>query len=132
MQDSPLGIRDTDYNTAFPAGVTVAATWDRSLMYARGRAMGQEHYDKGSTVQLGPVCGPLGRAPEGGRNWEGFAPDPVLTGVGVAETIKGMQDAGVIACVKHYIGYEQGECICFPSLPPLLMSKRTFSFGQPK
>ncbi|KAH0541328.1 hypothetical protein FGG08_004166 [Glutinoglossum americanum] len=58
-------------------------------------------------VQLGPVAGPIGRHPEGGRNWEGFSPDPVLTGVGMSETIKGIQDAGVIACAKHYIGNEQ-------------------------
>lgn len=109
MQDSPVGIRDTDYNTVFPSGVTAAATWDRALIYARGLAMGQEHRGKGSTVQLGPVCGPLGRAPEGGRNWEGFAPDPVLSGIAVAESIKGIQDAGVIACVKHFIGNEQGK-----------------------
>lgn len=41
--------------------------------------MGQEHKAKGVTVQLGPVAGPLGRAPEGGRNWEGFSPDPYLS-----------------------------------------------------
>ncbi|KAH0559369.1 hypothetical protein GP486_004112 [Trichoglossum hirsutum] len=58
-------------------------------------------------ICLGPVAGPLGRHPEGGRNWEGFSPDPVLTGIGMSETIKGMQDAGVIACAKHYIGNEQ-------------------------
>lgn len=34
--------------------------------------MGQEHRGKGVDVQLGPVAGPLGRSPEGGRNWEGF------------------------------------------------------------
>jgi beta-glucosidase len=113
MQDSPVGVRDTDFNTVFPAGVTTAATWDRALMYARGLAMGQEHRGKGSTVQLGPVCGPLGRSPEAGRGWEGFAPDPVLSGVGVAESIKGIQDAGVIACVKHFIGYEQGQLFIY-------------------
>ncbi len=37
----------------------------------------------------------------------GFSPDPVLTGVAMGETIKGIQDAGVIACGKHYIGNEQ-------------------------
>lgn len=58
-------------------------------------------------MQLGPVAGPLGRAPQGGRNWEGFSPDPVLTGIGIAETIKGIQDAGIIACAKHFIGNEQ-------------------------
>lgn len=78
-------------------------------MYERGVAMGEEFADKGIDVQLGPVAGPLGRAPEGGRNWEGFSVDPVLTGVGMAETIKGIQDAGVIATAKHYIGNEQGE-----------------------
>ena len=72
MQDSPVGVRDTDYNSVFPAGVNVAATFDRGLAFARGQAMGAEHRDKGSDVQLGPVAGPLGRAPEGGRNWEGF------------------------------------------------------------
>lgn len=69
--------------------------------------MGEEHRDKGVDVQLGPVAGPLGKYPDGGRNWEGFAPDPVLTGVMMAETIKGIQDAGVIACAKHFIGNEQ-------------------------
>lgn len=85
----------------------MAATWDRSLAYQRGNAMGSEHRDKGVDVQLGPVAGPLGRKPDGGRNWEGFAPDPVLTGVMMAETIQGIQDAGVIACAKHFIGNEQ-------------------------
>jgi beta-glucosidase len=79
MQDSPVGVRDTDYNSVFSSGQTVAATFDRALFYARGYAMGSEHKAKGVTVQLGPVAGPLGRAPEGGRNWEGFSPDPYLS-----------------------------------------------------
>ncbi|KAI9727632.1 MAG: hypothetical protein M1828_005860 [Chrysothrix sp. TS-e1954] len=107
MQDSPVGIRDTDFNSVFPAGTTIAATWDRTLMYQRGYGMGSEHRMKGSDVQLGPVVGPLGRAPEGGRNWEGFSPDPYLSGIAVGESVQGIQDAGVVACTKHYIGYEQ-------------------------
>ncbi len=107
MQDSPVGVRLTDFNSVFTSGQTAAATFDRDLLYARGYAMGREHRGKGVTVQLGPVAGPLGRAPAGGRNWEGFSPDPVLTGVSIAETIRGIQDAGVIACAKHFIGNEQ-------------------------
>lgn len=107
MQDSPLGIRFADYVSAFPAGINVAATWDRSLAYARGRAMGEEHRDKGVDVQLGPVCGPLGRVAAAGRNWEGFAPDPYLTGQLIAPTIQGIQSAGVVACTKHFIMNEQ-------------------------
>ncbi|TVY45269.1 Beta-glucosidase [Lachnellula subtilissima] len=107
LQDSPLGIRDTDFNSAFPSGMNTAATWTTRLFKSRGNAMGSEHRDKGIDAQLGPVAGPLGRSPAAGRNWEGFSPDPVLTGVAMAETIKGIQDAGVIATAKHYIMNEQ-------------------------
>lgn len=69
--------------------------------------MGAEHAAKGVDVQLGPVAGPLGRSPEGGRNWEGFSPDPVLTGNLFAQTIEGIQSSGVIACAKHLIANEQ-------------------------
>jgi len=78
MQDGPVGIRFTDGNSVFPSGQSVAATFDRGLFYARGRAMGEENKRKGVTVLLGPVAGPLGRFPEGGRNWEGFSPDPCM------------------------------------------------------
>lgn len=54
-----------------------------------------------------PVAGPLGRTPYGGRNWEGFSPDPYLTGVGMDRTIRAVQNAGVQANAKHLIGYEQ-------------------------
>ncbi|KAL2352850.1 putative beta-glucosidase [Cryomyces antarcticus] len=107
MQDSPVGVRLTDFNSVFPAGGTIAATWDRGLFYQRGYEMGMEHRNKGVDVQLGPVVGPLGRSPEAGRNWEGFSPDPVLSGIAVGETVRGIQAAGVIACTKHFIGNEQ-------------------------
>jgi len=66
MQDSPLGVRFADYVSAFPAGGTIAAAWDRGEWYRRGYQMGQEHRGKGVDVQLGPVVGPLGRNPKGG------------------------------------------------------------------
>ena len=109
LQDSPVGVRFADYASVFPSGQTAAATFDRGLFHRRGLALGKEHKGKGVNVMLGPVAGPLGRMPAGGRNWEGFSPDPVLTGVAIAETIKGVQEAGVIACAKHYIGNEQGR-----------------------
>ncbi|KAK4185063.1 glycoside hydrolase [Podospora australis] len=107
MHDAPLGIRGSDYNAAFPSGQTVAATFDRGLIYRRGYAIGQEAKGKGIDVILGPVAGPIGRMPAAGRNWEGFSPDPVLTGIGMSESIKGIQDAGTIACAKHFVGNEQ-------------------------
>ncbi|KUJ06714.1 glycoside hydrolase [Mollisia scopiformis] len=107
LQDGPLGVRYAQQVTVFPAGIMAGSTWDTSLMYARGYALGSESKALGVHVQLGPVGGPLGKIPEGGRNWEGFSNDPYLSGVGMANTINGMQAAGVQACAKHYIGNEQ-------------------------
>ena len=107
LQDGPLGIRFKQDVTAFPAGVMAASTWDTNLIYSRGNAIGAEAKGSGVNVQLGPVAGPLGKIPQGGRNWEGFSPDPYLTGIAMSNTIQGMQGAGVQACAKHYIGNEQ-------------------------
>jgi beta-glucosidase len=107
LQDSALGVADTDNVTAFPAGITVGATWNKALAYARGLAMGAEARGKGVNIQLGPVVGPMGRKPRGGRNWEGFGADPVLQAWAGAETVKGIQANGVIATIKHFIGNEQ-------------------------
>ncbi|KAH8657902.1 beta-glucosidase-related glycosidase [Xylariales sp. PMI_506] len=117
LQDGPLAIRVADYASVFSAGVTVASTWDREIMYERGYAMGQEFKGKGAQVALGPVAGPLGRSAYSGRNWEGFSSDPYLTGVAMEETITGIQDAGVQACAKHFIGNEQ-ETQRYPTVDP--------------
>jgi beta-glucosidase len=85
----------------------MAASWDRKLMYERAYLMGLEFKGKGAHVVLGPVAGPLGRSAYGGRNWEGFAADPYLTGVAMEQTITGHQNAGVQATAKHFIGNEQ-------------------------
>ncbi|KAI5795683.1 glycoside hydrolase family 3 protein [Geopyxis carbonaria] len=107
LQDGPLGLRFADHATAWPAALTVGATWNRELMYKRGHGHGTEARNKGVHVLLGPSMGPLGRMPAGGRNWEGFGPDPYLQGVAAAQTIRGIQDAGVIATAKHFILNEQ-------------------------
>ncbi|KAK2871765.1 hypothetical protein FQN49_002847 [Arthroderma sp. PD_2] len=107
LQDSPLGIRFADNITAFPAGVTVGATWNRDLMRKRGEALGREARRKGVNILLGPSMGPLGVLPAAGRNWEGFGTDPVLQAIAAAETIKGTQNEGVIATAKHFVMNEQ-------------------------
>ncbi len=107
LHDSPLGVRNTDHNTAFPPGITVGATFDKRLMYERGVGLGEEARGKGVNVLLGPSVGPIGRKPRGGRNWEGFGFDPSLQGLAAVQTIKGMQSTGAIASLKHFVGNEQ-------------------------
>lgn len=97
LQDGPLGIRFADNATAFPAGITVGATWNKDLMYQWGNAHAVEARKKGIHAILGPCIGPLGRAPAGGRNWEGFGADPYLQGIAAERSISGIQDEGVMA-----------------------------------
>ncbi|KAI0914162.1 glycoside hydrolase family 3 protein [Ustulina deusta] len=107
FSDGPSGVSRSDGVSAFPAGITVAATWDRDLMYRRAVAIGEEFRAKGSHVALGPSAGPIGRHARGGRNWEGFGPDPYLAGVAMNASVMGLQSAGVQASSKHIAANEQ-------------------------
>lgn len=100
LQDGPVGPRYANPVTAMPAGINAGMTWDRTLMNSRGAAMGAEFKGLGVHVQLGPVAGPLGKIPEGGRGWEGFSVDPYLSGIAMQQTISGIQGAGTQACAK--------------------------------
>lgn len=107
LQDGPLGVRYGSSVNAFAPGIQAASTWDRALIKERGQFMAEETKGCGIHVLLGPVAGPLGKIPTGGRNWEGFGADPYLQGIAMAETIEGMQSVGVQATAKHYILNEQ-------------------------
>ncbi|KAI8365644.1 glycoside hydrolase superfamily [Choanephora cucurbitarum] len=106
LQNSPLGVGSANNVTSGVAGVNAAASFDKNAIYERGRYMGREFYGKGIHIQLGPTMNFM-RSPEGGRGWESGGEDPFLTGVVSAETIKGIQDEGVIATAKHYILNDQ-------------------------
>ncbi|KAI8937789.1 hypothetical protein NX059_005487 [Plenodomus lindquistii] len=122
LQDGPLGVRNSDHNTAFPAGITAGATWDKDLLYRRGVAIGEEFFAKGVNVHLGPSVGALGRKPRGGRNWEGFGSDPVLQAFGGALSIEGIQSVGVIATLKHLIANEQEQYRMYSLVKPGISS----------
>jgi beta-glucosidase len=98
--DAPDGIRGQEFVSAFPAGIHLGATFDRQMMYAYGKALGDEYRGKGIHVALGPFIGPIGRIARGGRNWEGLGADPYLAGIGGGEITRGIQNAGVISTPK--------------------------------
>ncbi len=107
LADGPNGVRGQEFASAFPAGIHMAATFDRTLLYQYGRALGYEFRGLGVNVALGPVAGPLGRIAVGSRNWEGLSNDPYLADVNLAGMVKGMQDSGAMATVKHWLLNEQ-------------------------
>ena len=108
MADAGQGVRggmDSTLGpaTLFPAGVTMASTWDPELVGRIGAAIGQEALNKGTGVQvlLGPAVN-IHRSPLGGRNGEYFSEDPFLAGRMAVGYIQGMQGTGCAACIKHY------------------------------
>lgn len=90
----------------FPAGVSLAASWDLDLVRKLGEHLAAETKARGADVLLGPtMC--MHRSPLGGRNFESFSEDPLLTGKLSASYIKGVQSKGVAATAKHFVGNEQ-------------------------
>lgn len=80
--------------------ITPSYSWNRDLAKARAVYMGKEFRKKGVNMILGPVVGPIGRVTLGGRNWEGFAADPYLSGILAAESVKGLQSQNVATSLK--------------------------------
>ncbi|KAK0117569.1 hypothetical protein ONS95_011905 [Cadophora gregata] len=107
LQDAGNGVRLADGVNAYDSGLHVGATWNKDLAYQRALHMGAEFKAKGVNIALGPVVGPIGRIAEGGRNWEGISNDPYLCGALAAETVRGIQQNGVVTSTKHFIGNEQ-------------------------
>ncbi|KAK4148067.1 uncharacterized protein C8A04DRAFT_8644 [Dichotomopilus funicola] len=107
LSDAGNGLRGTDFVSSWPSGIHVGASWNKMLARQRGSGMGGEFKAKGVNVLLGPVVGPAGRVVLSGRNWEGFASDPYLSGALAHETVTAIQAAGVITSTKHFIANEQ-------------------------
>lgn len=106
LQDAPLGVRMANNVTSGVSGMNAAASFDKAAIRARAEYMGQEFRGKGAHVQLGPAMNFM-RSPNSGRAWEAGGEDPYLMGVLAAETVKGIQEQGVIATAKHFLLNEQ-------------------------
>lgn len=112
--DGPHGIRaevlwdswkqagwTNDSCTAYPALTALAATWNPQLSHLYGVSIGEEARYRKKNVLLGPGCN-IYRTPLCGRNFEYMGEEPCLASKMVVPYIKGVQEQGVAACVKHY------------------------------
>ncbi|KAJ4397549.1 hypothetical protein N0V93_001780 [Gnomoniopsis smithogilvyi] len=90
----------------FPCGISLAATWNAELLFEVGQHLAHEVKARSAHILLGPtVC--MHRHPLGGRNFESYSEDPLLTGKLAAQYIRGLQQEGVAATIKHFVGNEQ-------------------------
>ena len=107
--DGPLGVRRNSPGIRFTSGLTLAATWNRSLAQEVGIAMGRDTRARGYFTILGPGMD-FYRVPLGGRNFEYMTgEDPFLGGQLVPKVIQGIQSQGVWACAKHYVCNDEEE-----------------------
>lgn len=107
LSDGPSGVRgviwdERDPSLNLPSATALGATWDPALAYRYGVAMAAEARRKGVHVVLGPTIN-LHRSPLGGRHFEAYSEDPLLTAEIAEAFVLGLQDHGVGACPKHYV-----------------------------
>ena len=115
MSDGPHGVRmefvwddwqhahwTNDSCTAYPALTCLAATFNPELSYRYGKALGEEARFRRKDIILGPGVN-IYRTPFSGRNFEYMGEDPYLSSVMVVPYIRGVQENGVAACVKHFV-----------------------------
>src|SRR5256886_4191290 len=90
----------------FPAGISLASTWNTDLVERVGQALAREAKMKGAQVLLAPTVN-IQRSPLGGRNFECFSEDPYLSARLAVAYITGLQQEGVGASIKHYVCNDQ-------------------------
>ncbi|MFW9852821.1 MAG: beta-glucosidase [Candidatus Thorarchaeota archaeon] len=110
VTDGPLGISQHSSmlrrNTKFPAGINLAASWNRELAFECGEAIGREARKINRLCVLGPGIN-IGRTPLNGRTFEYYSEDPYLTKEIAIPFTKGIQSQRIAACPKHYVANNQ-------------------------
>ncbi|MFE5794238.1 beta-glucosidase [Streptomyces sp. NPDC056503] len=105
--DGPQGVRGTgevpgETGLLAPAPSATAATWDTALAERLGRLFAAEARRKNVDVVLAPLVN-LQRTPVAGRHFECLSEDPLLSGALGAALVRGLQQEGVAACLKHFV-----------------------------
>ena len=101
MSDGPQGLGTHGQSTAYPSAILLTATWNPDLAYQYGQSLGRDCRAQGIHILLGPAVN-IYRAPMNGRNFEYMGEDPYLASQIVTQYVRGVQDQGVIATVKHF------------------------------
>ncbi|KAL6787336.1 putative beta-glucosidase I [Trichoderma sp. SZMC 28012] len=113
LSDGPNGVRGTKFFAGTPAaclpcGTGIGATWDTSLLRELGTLLGLEAKSKGAHILLGPTVN-IQRSPLGGRGFESFSEDPLLSGTLAAAYCNGVQDENIISSIKHFVCNDQED-----------------------
>ena len=107
VSDGPSGVRgevwdERDPSLNLPSASALSSSWDPKIARRYGAIAAVEARRKSVDAVLGPTIN-LHRSPLGGRHFECFSEDPVLTAELAAAYVTGAQDNGIGATPKHYI-----------------------------
>ncbi|MCS4277492.1 beta-glucosidase [Mycetocola sp. BIGb0189] len=107
VSDGPVGVRGTgetpgETSILLPSPSALSALWDPQRARAVGNLFAREARRHGVDVVLAPQVN-IQRTPVGGRHFECFAEDPLLTAEVGSAVVQGLQECGVAACLKHYV-----------------------------
>jgi beta-glucosidase len=110
LSDGPTGVRGLQFVegrpvTLFPNATLLASAWSEEGAYEVGALLAEEAMAQHIHVVLGPTIN-LHRSLLGGRLFEAFSEDPLLTGKLAAAYVRGLQDQRIGACPKHLIANE--------------------------
>jgi beta-glucosidase len=110
LSDGPTGVRGLKFHhgrtvALFPNATLLASAWSEDTAYEVGRLLAEEAMAQGIHVVLGPTIN-LHRSLLGGRLFEAYSEDPLLTGRLAAAYVRGLQDNRVGACLKHLVANE--------------------------
>lgn len=110
LSDGPAGVRLGHQETALPAPVGLAASFDPDLAYTFAATMGRAFRATNQDVWLGPMMNMV-NVPTAGRNFETLGEDPYLSGELAVELVKGVQSEGILAQIKHFVDndFENGR-----------------------
>ena len=110
MSDGPTGVKGQSQSggaptSLLPNATLLAGSWSAQVLGEVGAYLAEEAARSHTHVVLGPTIN-LHRSPLGGRLFEAFSEDPLLTGCLAAAYVRGLQERGVAACLKHLVGNE--------------------------
>jgi len=109
LLDGPAGINfffKPTTSAAYPTEVVIASTWNDELAYTMGEAVGSEANAYGVHGWYAPGMN-IHRTPQGGRNFEFFSEDPLLSGKMSANMVSGAQSKDVLVFMKHFVLNDQ-------------------------
>jgi beta-glucosidase len=113
LSDGPVGVRgtrheETDPSANLPSATAIAASWDLALVARLAELLAAEARRKGVDVVLGPTIN-LHRSPRGGRHFECYSEDPLLTAKLGTAYVRALQARGVGATPKHYVANDSED-----------------------